>query len=505
MSFNEKVIIHIGAEVVPFSKIGGLGDVIGSLPMYFSKKTNWKNVVITPYYSGIKENLHSYKVFNICFNAVSYEAEVLYAKRDNVIYYFVKMEEAYAMQDGYLDGNKPYLTDVGLEYLLFGKCIAHFIKDINFKNVVLITHDWHASGIYPYIKNISENIIDTLHIIHNYQHQGQLYPDIFNFLEDDIRIMGNEILKYTETISMSAFAIFYANHIITVSKNYASELLEKRVAHPGLDYFEKAKKEVIGIINGIDEEKWNPYKSNSTVIPYNANYIENKVKNKEKIKEKYNIKTANSRPLLLILCRLTQQKGLDLFINMGNRRVFDYVKRMKNLISLGVDIIICGVPAGGVGGKVNKQLLEIEREVGLNFRYLNRYSDSLAEELLAGSDILLHPSNYEPCGLTPMYAMRYGTIPIVTKVGGLVDIVKDIKLDDKNGTGFVMKDVSYNSLYESVQEAKLMFKDKVKWNNMMKRGMVKDFSWSKSIDEYVKVIEGEDRDGTTNKHNYAYL
>lgn len=491
MYLDEKMIVHIGAEVVPFSKMGGLGDVIGSLPTYLEKKSKYNNIVITPYYDSIQQPLKLFGKYNIKFNEVNYEYKILYTEKDNITYYFVKSEEAYALQNGYTDGSKPYLIDVGLEYFFFGKCAVEFLKNTGNKNITIIAHDWHSCGIYPYIKEIEDKIKKNIYVIHNYQHQGQLYPDIFKHLEHKVRTMAEKILQSTDTISMSAFGIFNADEIITVSKNYARELSEKLVAHPSLEYFEFVGKKPIGILNGIDTTKWNPNKKDRLLGPaYDINSYKNKKINKSKLKSKYGINSSDLRPLVLIMCRLTEQKGLDIFLNMGNRRPFDPVNRMKELIDLGIDIIVCGVPSGGSKGKVNKQLLMLQNKLKGNFCYIDSYSDLIAEQLLAGCDILLHPSNYEPCGLTPMYAMRYGTIPIVTNTGGLPDIVEDIDIDVNNGTGFLIENASFKEVYKGTIRAINVFNDEESWNRIIERCMDKEFSWNNSISEYIKIIEG---------------
>lgn len=483
---DKDIIIHIGAEVAPFSKVGGLGDVIGTLPREMARyNANVKNIVITPYYSGINYPLKQNKTYILKFNGIDYTYTIYEYKMEEVTYIFIKADDIFSFDDCYIDGSKPYLTDVGLEYLFFGKCCCDYINGLNGNITAILTHDWHAAGIYPYL----DDTVQTIHIIHNYQHQGQLYPDILQYFENELKEKAVKIIEDTSMLTMSSFAIYYANRIVTVSKNYAHELESGKVAHPGLELFKILGKQVIGIINGIDRNRWNPERENNYgVIPYNYETIERKGKNKEILRKYLNFTTEESRPILLLLSRLTQQKGLDLFVNLGNRMPFDSDKRMEDIINLGFDIIICGTPGGGYSGEIERQLQQLALRYKKNFRYLNKYSDDLAHLLLAGSDILLHPSNYEPCGLTPMYAMKYGTVPVVSGVGGLKDIVTDVLQHPEKGNGFVVNRVSFTALMDILSITLYKYNDKLTWNGICKNCMNMDFSWESSVKEYMSLL-----------------
>lgn len=484
---NKETIVHIAAEVTPYSKVGGLGDVVGSLPDKLCElDSNIDNIVITPYYNSIKKPLKCIGDFDIECNLIQYQYSVYLDKKDRITYVFIKLDKAFSIEDYYVDGSKPYLIDVGLEYIFFGKCCIDYFKRKEIKVDKIITHDWHASGIYCYLPKDMK----TIHIIHNYQHQGQLYPDIIKYFEPDVQAIAERIVSETGMISMNSFAICKADKIVTVSENYAKELMNKKVPHPGLDLFRIYGKGVIGILNGVDYDKWNPERNDiSDVEPYTYHSLDHKASNKKKLKEILHLNTPDDRPLVLMLSRLTQQKGLDLFINMGNRRVFDCVARMENFISLGYDFIICGVPAGGYAGEVDRQLHELSLKNSSNFRYIDKYSDELAHTLLSGCDILLHVSNYEPCGLTPMYSMKYGVVPVVSKRGGLVDIVTDYMLDNQSGNGFFVTEVSYECLSQTMLKIRKIYEDKKAWLNIIKNCMYADFSWNNSAKKYLGLLE----------------
>lgn len=191
---------------------------------------------------------------------------------------------------------------------------------------------------------------------------------------------------------------------------------------------------------------------------------------------------------MLMLSRLTFQKGIDILVNVGNRRPFDSAERMKGIINLGFNIIICGIPSGGMNGVIHQELKKTEKQNKDNMVYLDYYSDELACELLSGSDMLIHPSNFEPCGLTPMYAMQFGTVPIVTNVGGLSDIVKDYKQCD-NSNGFMLENTSFEKLYETLEFVRQIYNENEKWEQLICRCMTCDYGWESSIQKYIEVIE----------------
>lgn len=473
---NNICVVHLSVEAAPYNKVGGLGDIVGSLPCQLNKSYGIQNLVITPL-SGEADKSYSYlgeRAVEFCGQKFSY---MIYRIIDRKIhYYFIDMKENYSLND-YVDGSAPYLADVGMDYFFFSKCCYDFIETLTNK-VLIITHDWHVAGIYLYL---NDNY-NSIHIIHNYQHQGQLFPDMIKYFDYQSQNRLNIIKNETGCISMSSLAVKYATRIVTVSENYAYELKNKLVAHPGLDVFEKFGREIIGIINGIDADKWDPKQViNNTYIPYSGKSFYLKAENKKSILQKYNLDQPE-RPLLLLLSRLVYQKGIDLFVNMHNRRAFSPVERMKKIVEKGYNIIICGVPGGGAGGEVDQQMRLIQKEIPHNFRYLNYYTDNMAMELLAASDMLLHVSNYEPCGLVPMYAMRFGTVPIVSKVGGMADYVED------NKNGFFVERMTYQSLISALEKVKNIYEQKVHWTSIVQECMLSDHTWKCSLEKYVQLI-----------------
>lgn len=470
---GKKVIVHIGAEVVPYSKAGGLGDVVGILPQKITEiASDYRCIIITPYYRNISKKINYLGKYEIPYSNVQYSYELYSDEKGGVEYFFIKMDDAFSVDNIYVDGSKPYLVDVGLEYFFFAKCIINLIDRMDINPDAWITHDWHAAGIYCYIGGCH-----SLHIIHNYHHQGQLYNDIIQYLDPDVQKIAEEIYEESGYLSMNSFAIKMAERIVTVSPSYADELKCKKIAHPGLELFELYNKDICGILNGVDYNKWNP----SYDI---GNFLEAKSEIKRHIKKEIGINTADSRPILLMMSRLTHQKGIDMFVNLYNRPPFDIFERLGRIINTGCDFVICGVPAGGYSGEIDTQLKQLMERYHENFAYINYYNDDMAADLLSGADILLHISNYEPCGLTPMYAMRYGVVPLVSNTGGLSDIVRTGGFN-----GFAIDDLSFDNIIKEIKHIRSIYDDREKFAELQKRCIREEFTWDKSAKQYCDIIE----------------
>ena len=485
MKKKYKYIIHIGAEAYPFYKKGGLGDVLGALPAYLQKYTNINNVVITPFYKNISHVTSIVREDVILFNGIEYTYKIHESFWKNVHYIFIENEEAFSWDEIYMDGNKPYQCSVGLQYFIFAKSVVHFLEKENYNCYKIVTHDWHVCGIYGYLKKE----IDTLHIIHNYNHQGELYYDICEHLEKELL---NKIYKqYEDTgyCNMSLFAIYYADDILTVSPNYANELYLGEAPHVGLECLKLSKNKIHGILNGIDDSIWNPKLDNYISYKYDEQSFELKFLNKDKLLKEYGIENVE-RPLVIYISRLTSQKGIDLFVNIKNGKYFNSEDRIRGIINCGVNLIICGTPSGGIMGDIDCQLKNFENKYRKHFKYINNYTEKIAHNLFAAADIFLMPSRYEPCGLTQMYAMKYGTIPLSTQVGGLKDtIINSFENMDK-GTGFFIEKYSYDSMLDSLKKSvKIYYHDKNNWSKIIKNGMNKNNSWMSRMQQYVEFFK----------------
>lgn len=481
-----RLLLHVAAEVAPFSKKGGLGDMLESFSLALAEH-GLANIVCSPYYTqyGGSEIPQLAYQDQIAFKGVSYTYSLYVLLRRNICYLFVRLEEAFSFDTLDLHGLLPYRTEVDdLSYFLFGKIVADFLAK-HMPTGIVITHDWHVAALYPYLKRCSGPYI-TFHIIHNYHYQGELFPDSTEYLDDVLAQGIRGIYKKYGSCSMSALALEYTDHIITVSPSYARELREQKAPHPALQVLKG--REITGLMNGI-HPVWNPTNDGYLLAPYEQSNVQLKTHNKKHLLRKLNLVDEQDIPVVLMMSRLTVQKGIDLLIDMKNGLAFDHYQRVQELLDLPLILIVCGTPQGGLGGSVDRQFQALHERFPRRFRYLNHYNEELAHQLLAGADVLLHPSRFEPCGLTPMHALMYGTLPVVTRVGGLKDSVVCSLQSPGEGFGFVMRNYSYPELSYILKQVVAYYQDRSSWNQLVKRAMGQQNSWAVRIQPYIDMFE----------------
>lgn len=480
-------VIHLSAEVYPFSKKGGLGDVVSILPNKMYENSKIDSIVISPFYKSIKVKLDYYERINLKFLDVETYYDVYLCNKNNIKYFFIKLENVYSMDETYMNDNRAYSEEVGLQYFIFGKCIADFISRLDVNKIAVITHDWHVAGVYPYLKKQS-NIIKKIHIIHNYHYKGDFYYDIIDYVEARVK---EEIEFQYSTFgycNMSLFAMKNADKIVTVSNEYAKELINREAPHTGLDAIEAYKDKVVGILNGVDYSIWDPSKDMQIYKEYDYNTIEAKQYNKKCLYKELEINFSLNKPLVAYINRLTPQKGIDLFVDLKSGKAFDPVSRMNELVGDNIFLIICGDCPGGENSVINKKLAEISNNENINFMYINKYSEKVAHKILAAADIFLLPSRYEPCGLTQLYSLSYGAVPIVNNVGGLKETIRNVAEYNKDSNGFVMKKFNFTELIKAVNRATELYYRKSDWDSLVKRCMKFRFTWDESIKKYIDLL-----------------
>lgn len=484
---ENQAIIHLSAEVAPFSKKGGLADVVGVLPNKIYMKSHMANIVISPYYKSIREKIVLIERFYTKFLNVEVYYDVYFVEKNDIQYYFIKLEDLYSMDETYMNDNRAYNEEVGLQYFIFGKCIADFVDKFELDNIKLITNDWHVSAIYPYIKD-NNKIKKKIHIIHNYHYKGEFYYDILDYVDYEQADEINKQYKKFGYCNMSLFAMMNADKVVTVSNAYAKELIDKKAPHTGLDAIEAYKDKLLGLLNGVDYDIWNPLTDKYIYKNYDKESISNKLYNKKCLYKELNIDFDVEKPLIVYINRLTPQKGIDLFVNLKSGKEFNPISRMKDITGKDVFFIICGNPPGGEDSIINKCLTNIMNNTNKSFRYINKYTEEIAHKILAAADIFIMPSRYEPCGLTQMYALAYGVIPIVNNVGGLKETIKDISVSEKDGNGVVMSKLSYDELIRSIDRAISIYSKKEEWYELVERCMSRRFLWDRTVDKYIELL-----------------
>lgn len=464
-----KNVLFCAAEVAPLAKVGGLADVTGSLPAAL-KKQGLDVRVIMPAHSVI--SLRAWKAVKI--KSFSF---VVDGKKEIVNLYQVKIKNItyYLLQNkNYFTGN-VYEGDSIRKYLFFCRAVIEALPELPFHPDIIHAHDFHASAIIIALSVIPRDLRSGLVLtIHNLQHQGWVDKDsLIAFGFDSTQFPKSAKSKTNDSwFNILAAAIARADKITTVSPNYAKEIMTSAYGQDLEKLLGSRRQDLVGIINGLDLDAYNPAKDKFLAQNYNqVNLKSGKQKNKEAVRAYVNLEPV-AAPLFVLIARLSDQKGVDLFT-------------AKNLQTLSAKYPFQLIILGTGEAKYEKLAKSLEKALPESVRAIIAFDNVLAHGLYAAADYFLVPSRFEPCGLTQMMAMRYGSVPIVRATGGLKDTVINGK------TGLVFKDYSTSALNKSLEKAlRLYYKDQNKYQLIQKAGLKKDWSWDNSAKEYKKLYLG---------------
>jgi starch synthase len=470
-------ILYVSSEVAPFIKTGGLGDVAGSFPLAIREVGHDIRIVL-PYYSSIKaQNIDDLKLevdYYVDIGWKSQYAAVYSLKRRGVIYYFIDNEYYFKRYNTYGE------DDDWERFIFFQKAVIMMLKKIHFKADIVHCNDWHSGLIPLYIKDLSEydpyyHNIYTVFTIHNIAYQG-IYPA--HILEEIAGLSSKYIvedgLKYYDGISFLKAGIVYSDIVTTVSRTYAEEIITSEYGQGLESTMIKHKDKLYGIINGIDYEVYSPETDEYLRANYSIEAIENKKLNKLELQRKYNLPQNRDIPLIAMVTRLVEMKGLDLV-----KVILD------ELLIEDVQFVILGT-----GEIIYEQMFKYYQEKYPNkFSARNYFNENEAHLIYAGADIFLMPSFSEPCGTAQLVALRYGTIPIVRETGGLKDTIIPFNEVSGEGNGFVFINKDTNELLDTIKKALNIFENKDMWNLIIKNAMSTKNDWEKSSKEYIKLYE----------------
>ncbi|MDO4788287.1 MAG: glycogen synthase GlgA [Johnsonella sp.] len=475
-----KNILFIASESVPFIKTGGLADVVGSLPKCFNKEYYDCRVII-PKYSCMSEELKSNLEFIDCFYMdylwQSRYVGILKSVVDGITFYFIDNES-------YFSGMKPYgdwLFDLE-KFIFFSQAALSALPVIGFKPDLIHCHDWQTGLVPVYLKDRFRGgefyrEIKSVFTIHNLKFQGVWdVKTVQNFSGLPEYYFTADKLEAYKNGNILKGGVVYADAITTVSRTYAKEI-QMPFYGEGLDGLMRARSTSLrGIVNGIDYEEFDPKRDKYIVQNYDAkNFRKEKVKNKTALQAELGLEVDENRFMIGIVSRLTDQKGFDLI-----RHVMD------ELCAEDVQLVILGT-----GDEVYENMFR-----HYDWKYSERvsaqiyYSEAMSHKIYASCDAFLMPSLFEPCGLSQLMALRYGTVPIVRETGGLKDTVEPYNEFENRGTGFAFLNYNAHEMLDTVQYAKQVFYHrKREWNKIIDRGMAADFSWNHSALEYQELYD----------------
>lgn len=467
-------ILFAASECHPFIKTGGLGDVAYSLPKAL-KKLGHDVRVILPKYRDIDEKYKKDFKYRTHFNVnISWKNKYCGIEElilDDIHYYFVDNME-------YFDRPGAYgYNDDGERFTFFCEGVIRAMENIDFIPDVLHVNDWHTAIIplllrvkYSWINAYSK--VSTILTIHNLKFQGSFgYDALHGLLGLGDSLMTDEGLEFFGGINFMKGGINYADYVTTVSPTYSHEIKYQYFGEHLDGLMRRIDYKLAGILNGIDNDLNNPKTDKYLSKQYDFKTIKNKAINKEKLQEELGLPKRDV-PLIGMVSRLTEQKGLDIITYALN----DLMKR-------DVQIII-----QGTGDKKYEDSLRYFHEVYQDkFKGEIRFDQTLAQRIYGSCDMFLMPSRFEPCGLSQMISMRYGTVPIVRHTGGLVDSVEPYNKFENTGTGFAFNNFNANEMIDAIDKACEAYRDKKAWKGIIKRDMEKDFSWDVSAKQYEDI------------------
>lgn len=475
-----KRILFVASECVPFIKTGGLADVVGSLPKYFNKE-EFDVRVMVPKYCAIPDTYKQqmkYKThFYLNLAWRSQYVGVLEMELDGVTFYFIDNEF-------YFVGSTPYgniYEDIE-KFAFFSKAALSALPLIDFRPDIIHCHDWQTGLLPVYLKDtFSQNSffqgIKSIMTIHNLKFQGvwdmKTVKDIsglssYYFAPDKLEAYGDA--NYLKG------GIVYADYVTTVSSSYAQEI-KMPFYGEGLDGLMRARSnELEGIVNGIDYNEYNPETDSYIFKTYNSkNFRKEKVKNKRGLQEELGLELDEKKFMIGIVSRLTDQKGLDLI---------EYV--IEEICNEDTQLVVLGTGEEKYENLFRHYAWKYNNRVSANIFY----SNDRAHKIYAACDAFLMPSLFEPCGLSQLMSLRYGTVPIVRETGGLRDTVEPYNEFESIGTGFSFSNYNAHEMLSTLRYAKHIFYNKKReWNKIIDRGMAADFSWANSAKRYEELYD----------------
>ncbi|NWG29668.1 MAG: glycogen synthase GlgA [Ignavibacteriaceae bacterium] len=487
-------IAFVAAECVPYAKTGGLADVAGALPAELVKLGHEVKVFV-PKYSLIDESRYGLKYnwdigeMPIRINGVIRSAHVHQSKLPNteIDIYFIDCPHYFYRHAIYTSD-----PDEDERFILFSKAVIETFQRLQWTPDIIHCNDWQTGLLPLFIKDNYnwDRMFDrtaSVFTIHNIGYQGLFSRSVLFSAEirGELFYPGGPV-EHNGGISFMKAGISFADIINTVSNTYAHEILTPEYG-AGLDSaLQKRKDDLYGILNGVDYNIWNPETDKHLPYHYTINDLSGKYLNKKYLLKHFGITPDENIPLVGIVSRMVLQKGFDIFADAIN-----------DLLKLELQWIILGSGEDRFEDLFRLLSNQFPGKVGV---YIG-YNNELSHLIEAGADMFLMPSKYEPCGLNQIYSLKYGTVPIVRKTGGLADTVKDWDEQShyglKDGNGFSFYDYSGYALFKSVERAVNTFKHKDIWRKIQLNGMKQDFSWTRSAEKYTELykLAGEKRAG----------
>ena len=459
---KKKGLLYVAAEISPYASAGGLGEVAKSYPKALMKSGVYEVSRVMPCHRAVR-GIGSYLMdFPVSMDG-GFETCIVKVIDQEDMRTFLITNDRYFHRDNIYGYN-----DDGVRYFFFCKAVLELLRRLDQKPDIVHTNDWHA-GMLPLLIKKEFPLIKTVYTIHNISYHGFIPAP---YLKEILDVKEQSALGWPEWLNFMKAGILYSDLLTTVSPGYCEEIKIPEQGCGMTSLIKNREQPMVGILNGIDTEYYNPSTEGELEYPFNSLHIELKNKNRIWLREYYQL-PQDDRPLVAMITRLDYTKGIDILLKAIS--FFDFSKFQLIVLGSG-DPYYQGLFAGIASG--------YPRSIAVDFSY----SPKMAKKIYAGADIYLMPSLFEPCGLGQLYAMRYGAVPIVNPVGGLKDTVIDDPKQPERSNGFYMREWSGQALKEALNRALDLYHTPL-WEQLIKNGMDFDSSWERSVAQYIKHYE----------------
>jgi starch synthase len=474
-------VVIVASEVAPFAKTGGLADVAGALPVALTRLGHQLSVIM-PRYPTIERAVRSlekvYEGLTVPMGSSTEEGVVWSARiAPRIPVYFIE-HHAYFDRDAlYTSVDGDYL-DNAQRFAFFAKAALETCRALKLQPDIIHCHDWQTALIPAYLKvglphNPAFASIGSLLTIHNLAYQGLFAPEVMEFLQLPSHTYSPDGVEFYGRVNYLKAGIVYADLINTVSPRYSREIQTPEYGC-GLDGILRYRsQDVFGVLNGIDDREWNPANDRLIAARYTATDLSGKGICKRDLLATFGLAPEwMNAPVVGMVSRLVDQKGFDLLESAIHR-----------MLALDIGLVVLGTGETRYEDFFRQLCERYAGKVGVAIGFDN----NLAHKIVAGSDIFLIPSRFEPCGLNQMYSLHYGTVPVVHATGGLDDNIEACDVTASQGNGFKFETYDAEELLATLQRALMLYRDRAAWERLMQRGMRADFSWATSAQTYTDL------------------
>lgn len=469
-------ILVVASEVAPLAKTGGLADVAASLPKAL-KRMGHDARVIMPFYKSTATGefpvRKARKSSEIPLGGEVFKGYLRQTSIGDLPVYLLESKEFFS-RDGLYGTPEGDYPDNPRRFAFFCRSVLQLLKKMDFRPDVIHCHDWqtaliplllkHELGDDPFFSRTA-----VIFTIHNLAYQGLFPPAALEEMGLDKSLFTTELLEYYGKVNVMKGGILTADVVSTVSENYCREIRTPELGCGLEGVLESRRDELYGILNGLDTDEWNPATDKRIFRNYSARALAGKIADKQDLQRALGLDLSRDIPLIGMVGRIVEQKGIDLLVDL-----------LPRFAEEGLQLVLLGT-----GEARYMKLLNDFKEGGVANVSINLgFNGHLAPKVYAGSDMFLMPSRYEPCGLSQLIACRYGAVPIVRKTGGLADTVVDVSENSREGSGFSFADYTPEACWATVQRALAAYRDKEGWRKIIRRCMLRDFSWQQAAAGY---------------------